>query len=118
MLAYLIIIHPLESKHENIKNSAGELALIGICSSAMFLVNDNDENAESKRIKIGWVIVCLSGLILLWHTLQLLKEAAVSIYKLLKSGTKIILNHLKSPKAKEATNQSKYLDSAEKLETN
>lgn len=102
MFAYLAIIHPLESKHENIKNCAGEIALIGICSSAMFLVNDNDENAESKRIKIGWVIVCLSGLILLWHTLQLLKEVVVSIFKLVKSVINIIRNQFASPKAKEA----------------
>jgi len=59
---------PLSSPHENIKNCAGEMSLIAICAAAMFLVIDNTEDNENKRIKIGWVIVAFSGFILLWHT--------------------------------------------------
>ena len=56
------------------------MTLIGICTAAMFLVIDNTEDNEEKRIKIGWVIVAFSGFILLWHTVQLLREMIISIF--------------------------------------
>lgn len=46
MVLYLIIVQPLDSKSENIKNCAGEFCLIAICICIFFLVKDDDVNGE------------------------------------------------------------------------
>lgn len=68
VLAYLVYIQPLEDAWENRKNAAGEFVLILIAGCTWFLVEDQPDELEENRLKVGWIIVGLSGVIISWHT--------------------------------------------------
>lgn len=66
MIAFVVIVKPFVEKVENVKSAASELGLLVIALVTFWLVEDPKDASEEERIRIGWVIVAIVGVILVW----------------------------------------------------
>ncbi|EAS05248.2 hypothetical protein TTHERM_01364620 (macronuclear) [Tetrahymena thermophila SB210] len=71
---FYLYIMPQVSYFDNLKNGLSELVLIIIIFSASLLKNDPKDQSEEDRIKIGWIFVSCTSLIITVQALDLIFE--------------------------------------------
>ncbi|KAL4490794.1 hypothetical protein ABPG72_021848 [Tetrahymena utriculariae] len=85
IIIYLSVITPFKSKFENIQFITQEILMIAIQMCALFLVKDSQDESEDIRIQIGWIIVAISGFLIAYFTIFIIKDLILSIFQLAKS---------------------------------
>ncbi|EWS75591.1 hypothetical protein TTHERM_000597660 (macronuclear) [Tetrahymena thermophila SB210] len=96
LLIYKFILTPFKSKYENVQFITQEILMIVIQICASLLVKDSQDENEDTRMKIGWIIVAISGFLIAYFTLFIIKDIIVSIFQLVKS----LIIQIKNKKSK------------------
>ncbi|KAL4461587.1 hypothetical protein ABPG74_016211 [Tetrahymena malaccensis] len=102
IITYLSVITPFKSNFENIQFIIQEILMIAIQICASLLVKDSQDENEDTRIQIGWIIVAISGFLIAYFTIFIIKDLIVSIFQLAKSIIAYIINKKKKSKVQPA----------------
>jgi len=71
MAVYFIFIKPYSSRYENIKQTLSELFMILYQIFIFTLVSDSADQKEETRILIGWGIILIGSMVIIWHTISI-----------------------------------------------
>ncbi|EAR91485.2 hypothetical protein TTHERM_00598660 (macronuclear) [Tetrahymena thermophila SB210] len=96
IIIYLSVVTPFKSNFENVQFIIQEVLMIAIQICASLLVKDSQDENEDTRMKIGWIIVAISGFLIAYFTIFIIKDLIVSIYQLVKS----LVMYIKNKKSK------------------